>query len=125
MIIMAVGDPHCNAMHESYPDFLSDMRRAYKPDKIVIMGDVADNHCIHYHEKSPNAVSPRDEIAEARRQIKLLQKVTRGKETHVLTGNHDALPQRKAVSYGIPQEMIKRPDELWETKDWIWHPRFK
>lgn len=122
MIVLAVPDPQCPAMRPDFPDFLSDQKRAWKPDKIVIMGDLVDNHCINYHEKSPNADSGRDEIAKTRDQIKTLEKVLGTAD--VLIGNHDALPQRKAMTLGIPQDYMKQPWEVWETNKFKWLPRY-
>ena len=120
--VLVIGDTHCPVMLPEYPDFLNDTRKAWKCDRIVHIGDVADFHCISYHEKNPEAPSPEEELKSARKQIAILKKVF--KFVDVMIGNHDALPKRKASTLGIPYSLVKKPAEIWETPNWIWHERF-
>lgn len=121
--VFVVGDLHCPTDLDDYLDFCIENYKAYDCGHVVFIGDVVNNGLIAYHEHDPNwKYSPAQEIEIARKRVKRWHKAF--PKAVVMTGNHDALPYRKAMTAGIPDFMIKRPAEIWETKGWDWKPRF-
>lgn len=113
---------HCPCMLADFPDFLADVRRQYRANHAIILGDVADNRILNYWEKNPDLPGARDEYEEAKQQIAILHKLF--PNTDVLIGNHDALPNRQAKTAGIPSWFMKDMSDVWDTPTWRWHPRY-
>ena len=120
--VLIIGDTHAPAMRVDYPDFLRDIYKTWKCDTVVHIGDVVDWGAISYHEKDPNAMGPRDEYEQSKKQVAQLYKMF--PKAVVMTGNHDSLPKRKATTIGIPSELIRQYSDIWETPKWEWKPRY-
>jgi hypothetical protein len=120
---MVIGDLHCPCDLDSYLEFCLENYEAYECGHTVFIGDVANCGLISYHEFDPEwPYSPAQEIDITRERIAKWESAF--PDAHVMTGNHDALPYRKAKTAGIPRSMIRDPEEIWETETWTWHPRF-
>jgi hypothetical protein len=99
------------------------MYKKHKCNKVVFMGDIVDNHAISYHESDANGLSPGDELKLARYEVKKWYKAF--PKASICSGNHDELPYRKAQTMGIPSDMIKSPNDIWEIKaKWDWQDSF-
>jgi predicted phosphodiesterase len=109
-------------MQEDAIDFLRDIRRAWRCDKVVHIGDVVDWHCISYHEKDLNDLNYNEEFNTALRQVQKLKRAF--PKLTVMTGNHDSLPHRRACTAGLPGSVIKGNYQIWETPQWEWMPRY-
>ena len=120
--VLVIGDTHAPAMLPGYPDFLNDIYQGWNCDRVVHIGDVVDWAAISYHEKDPATPSPIEEYEAAKKQVATLAKLF--PELVVMTGNHDALPRRKATTIGIPHQLLKNYAEVWNTPGWDWRPRF-
>lgn len=108
-------------MRRGFVTFLQKVADRYQPDRIVHIGDLADWSAISYHEKNPSLSSASDEFRKARKQIKGL--VEAFPKADWLIGNHDALTERQAATAGLPKEVLKDYNELWEVP-WKVHERF-
>ena len=108
-------------MRTGYVQFLQRVADRYQPDRIVHIGDLVDNHAISYHERLPGLSSAKDEFKKARKQIKML--VDAFPKANWLIGNHDALTERQATSVGLPTEVLKSYNEIWDVP-WTVHDRF-
>lgn len=121
--VLVIGDLHIPTDLEDYLDFCLENAEAYECGKIIFIGDIVNNGLISYHEQDPDWIySPMQEVEISREGVKRWNKAF--PEAVVMTGNHDALPYRKAKSTGIPFHMIKDPASIWETTGWDWKPRF-
>lgn len=120
--VLVIGDTHAPAMLPGYPDFLNETYKAWQCNAVVHIGDVVDWAAISYHEKDPQTPSPLQEYDAAKRQVNELVKLF--PQAVVMTGNHDALPRRKATTIGIPHQLLKKYAEVWNTPGWNWRPRF-
>lgn len=118
---LAIGDTHCPAMRKGYVDFLQRVSDRHGCNHFVHIGDAVDWASISFHEKSPALLNASREFKEAKRQVQSLARAFPKAEW--LIGNHDALTERKAVSIGLPLEVLKDYADLWEI-DWKVHPRF-
>jgi len=102
-------------------DFTQRIRDAYKCDKIVMLGDLVDNHSISYHDKDPDLWSPKSEMDKVDKKLqkwfKAFPKLT------LCRGNHDMLVDRKAKTAGLPKRAFKSFREIWNLpKGWkdVW-----
>ena len=120
--VLVIGDTHAPAMRDDYIDFLNDIYKAWRCNAVVHIGDVVDWAAISYHEKEPEASGPMAEYTAAKDQVNALYKAF--PNAVVMTGNHDALPRRKAVTIGIPTQLIRKYADVWQTPKWDWRPRF-
>ena len=120
--VLVIGDTHAPAMLDGYTDFLRDIQKCWNCKEIVHIGDVVDWSAISYHEKDPSDPSAYDEYENAKKQVSQLYKLF--PKAVVMTGNHDSLPKRKATTIGIPEQLIRKYADIWETPKWDWKPRF-
>jgi len=121
--VLVIGDTHCPAMAEGYVQFLYNVYKHYDCKQVIHIGDLVDLHSISYHENDPDCLSPAQEIEAAKQQINML--IECFPRVSLLTGNHDALVQRKAVTAGLSQMMLKAYADLFcLPKKWVVYPRY-
>jgi len=132
MRVMVIGDLHEPVTHPGYLAFCQDLRRKYKCDTVVFIGDVVDWHAISFHAKEPECPGAGDEYEQTREKIHLWHKAF--PNAMVCIGNHDCRPQRLAKTVGIPERALLNYNTLWgyEKKDksikpltWTWGFHFK
>lgn len=121
MRVLVIGDTHIPFNHEKYLDFLLDVKKKYKTNRTVHIGDLVDNHAISYHESDPDGHSSGDEVSlvdmELRKWFKAFPKMD------IIMGNHDRLPERQAKTAGLSNRFIKSFKETWNLpKGWKVHP---
>ena len=109
--VLVIGDTHIPFEREDYLPFCKEVYRDYDCDTVVHIGDLVDNHAMSYHEHDPNGMSAGDEYELTKEQVRIWTKVF--PKVKVCKGNHDELPERKAITHGIPQAMIKNFKEIW------------
>ena len=119
--VLVIPDTHCPGMRRGFVDFLKRTSDLHQPDRIVHIGDLVDWQAISYHEKNPNLGSPYEEFKKAKKQVHKLAEAFPNVDW--LIGNHDALTHRQARTAGLPAEVIKSYNEIWEI-DWKVYPRF-
>ena len=118
--ILLISDLHCPYNHPDAFAFLKDVRDAYKPTRVICMGDEIDNHAISFHDSNPDLPAAGDELAEAINELKILYKLF--PKVDVLHSNHGSLSFRKALHHGLPKAFIKNMKEVLEApKGWEWH----
>lgn len=108
-------------MKRGYVTFLKRTFDQWGVDRVVHIGDLVDWNSISYHEKHPTNSNAVKEYQAALKQVRELSKAFPKAEW--LIGNHDALTQRQAITAGLPIEVLKDYNELWEV-DWTIHKRF-
>lgn len=99
--------------------FLSAVKKKYKPDLVVSLGDLEDWHSISMHDHDPDGMNPGKELQAIRDGVKLLSKVF--PNLMICTSNHGSLPFRRAFKYGMPQELIKDFSAILKSPPgWEW-----
>jgi predicted phosphodiesterase len=120
--VLVIGDTHAPCMHPNYLSFLKKIYKKHKCGRVVHIGDLVDWCSISYHDKEAFMPNPVDEFKEAQKQVKAIHKAF--PKADLLIGNHDSLPSRKAASLGLPDEVIRDFDRLWQLDGWTIHDRY-
>lgn len=114
-----IGDTHIPFELEGYLEHCVNMFDMWGVDIVVHVGDVIDNHAISYHEHDPNGMSDGDEILAA--VPKLEKWVSAFPDMLWVTGNHDDLPYRKAMTHGLARKRMADYASIFEIdglRDW-------
>ncbi len=119
--VLVIGDTHCPAMHPKYIGFLKKIEKKYKCNRVVHIGDSVDWNAISFHEKCPHMPSPAEEYKLAKKQIAKLYKAF--PDLDYMVGNHSDLPARKARATGLPEDVLRPFNELWDVPRWRVHER--
>lgn len=119
--ILVIPDQHFPYNHPDILAFLKAVKKKYRPDKIVNLGDELDYHSISFHDHDPDLLSPSDELQTAIARITPLYKLF--PEMDLLESNHGSLVFRKGKAHGIPRHVFKSYREVLGAPDkWKWHP---
>jgi len=117
--ILIISDLHCPYHHPHAFDFLKALKKKYKPDRVVCIGDEIDNHAASYHDSDPDLMSAGHELLQAQKDLKTLEKIF--PKMDLLESNHGSMFYRKSKTYGLPAFALKTYNQLWDVKDWKWH----
>ena len=118
--ILVIGDIHLPYQHPSAFSFLKEIKRKYKPTRIVSIGDLLDQHCFSRYDKDPEADSVIQEIEKARKDVQELSKIFPVMD--IVTGNHDIRLDLKAMKAGIPKTVLKDKKDIYDIpENWKWH----
>ncbi len=120
--VLIIGDTHCSSMHPSYVEFLLETADAWNTDRVVHIGDLTDFASISWHRTWQSHSSPSEEFENAKAQVASL--VEAFPDAQITTGNHGALPERRAEEIGLPMELFRNPQDLWEAPGWEFLPRY-
>lgn len=118
--ILVISDYHAPYGHKDTVPFLAALKKKYKFDKIVCIGDEIDGSSWSYHEAHTELPNPGEELELA---IKALQPIYKlFPKVDVLESNHGSLVYRKAITARIPSSAIKAyRDQIEAPKGWNWH----
>lgn len=117
--LLVISDMHWPYAHPDIIPFLKAVKKKFKPDTVVCIGDEVDFHALSYHESSPELPSAGDELQQAidglQPVYKLFPNVT------VVESNHGSMVLRKALTGGIPNKAIRSYNEVLDApKGWKW-----
>lgn len=119
--VLIISDMQIPYHHQDSLAFLKAVKKKYKPNHVVNIGDTVDNHCLSAWVKSPEAESANDEITSMLKDVGALGKIFPKME--VLLGNHCLRLERAAVRAGIPIHFLKDVgDWMGAPKGWNFHP---
>lgn len=90
----------------------------HKPDLVVCLGDITDQKIWSRWMKDIDDFSPSEEFLRAEEGIKKLHQWF--PNMLILRGNHDNRILNKAIEAGIPSQMFKDIDEVFNFKGWTW-----
>lgn len=117
--ILVISDMHHPYGHPDMLPFLKAVKKKYKPDTVVCIGDEADFHDSSFHDSDPDLDSAGIELDKAIKGLtpiyKLFPKVT------VIESNHGSMVMRKALVGKIPRKAIKSYNDVLDApKGWKW-----
>lgn len=118
--ILVISDQHFPYNHQDVIPFLRQIKKQYKPDKIINIGDEVDGHSISFHGHDPDLMAPSDELKSA------IEKMTPIFEMFpvmdLVDSNHGSLVYRRGKFSGLPRHVFKSYREiLGAPKGWHWH----
>lgn len=114
--VLVIGDLHAPFIKEGYLEFCKKIYKKYNCNKVVLIGDIIDNHFSSFHETDPDGYGAAEELKKAKEQIAEFYKAF--PRAYVCNGNHDILPNRKAFTGGISKSWIKDISEVLNTPGW-------
>lgn len=118
--VLIISDTHFPYVHPDVIAFLTAVKKKYKPDRVIHIGDEIDHHAISFHPSDPDLASPGDELASALLKLQPLYKLF--PKVDVMESNHGSLVYRKGKVHGIPRHVFKSYREVLEApKGWTWH----
>ncbi len=114
--VLVIGDLHEPFCHKGYLKFCKETYEKHNCNRVVLIGDIIDNHYSSYHESSADGLGGKFELEQA---IKKLSKWYKAfPNADVTLGNHDRIIIRKAQTSNIPSKWIKEFNEVLETPNW-------
>lgn len=117
--VLVISDLHIPYHHQDAFDFLKALKKKYKPDLVVNIGDELDHHAISMHEHNPDLMSAGDELKHSKEYIRELEKIF--PEMTLVHSNHSSLVYRRALKYGLPKDYLKSYNEfLGVGNGWKW-----
>ena len=117
--VLVISDLHIPYHHPDAFQFLAELKKKYKPDLVVNIGDELDHHAISMHEHNPDLMSAGDELKSSRVYVKELEKIF--PQMTLVHSNHSSLVYRRALKYGLPKDYLRSYNEfLGVGKGWIW-----
>lgn len=117
--ILIIPDIHFPFHHPYLFPFLSDIKKKYRPQIVICLGDELDLASFSFHDHLPEMPGPSDELNKGRELIKELNKIF--PKMSVLESNHGSLVYRRAKKNGIPRDLIKSYSDYLEIKGWDWY----
>lgn len=117
--VLVISDLHIPYHHKDSFEFLIALKKKYKPDCVVNIGDELDHHAISMHDSNPDLMSAGDELRQSREYIKELSKIF--PQMTLVHSNHSSLVYRRALKYGLPKDYLKSYNEFLGVGDgWKW-----
>jgi metallophosphoesterase superfamily enzyme len=116
MKVLVIGDLHEPFCLDGYLEYCKKMRKKYRTNKTVFIGDVIDNHYSSYHETDADGMGGGDELKLAKKKIKKWYRAF--PDADVTIGNHDRMIMRKAQTSAIPKEWIKNYCDVLDVPGW-------
>ena len=119
--ILIISDLHEPYSHTDSHAFLTAIKKKYKPDRVVNIGDELDYHALSFHDSDPDLPKASKELELGLYKIKMLEKLF--PKMDLLHSNHGSLVFRKRKYYGLPDYIIKDYADILDVnkKNWKWH----
>lgn len=119
--VLVIGDLHFPYHRgEDTFSFLSAIKKKFKPDRVISIGDEVDYHGISFHNSDPDLLSPGHELEKAIACIKRLEDIFPSMD--ILESNHGSLVYRKAKATGLSSKFFKNYNEIYGvSQKWKWH----
>lgn len=117
--ICVLSDMHHPYAHPDLIPFLNAVKKKYKPDKIICIGDEADFHDASFHDSNPDLDSAGVELDKAIISLKEVYKLF--PDCTIVESNHGSMVLRKALAGKIPKKAIKSYNDILDApKGWNW-----
>tara|TARA_R100000654_G_scaffold5716_1_gene15734 strand:+ start:1711 stop:2409 length:699 start_codon:yes stop_codon:yes gene_type:complete len=116
--ILVISDMHLPYQHKDAIKFLSEIKKEFKPDRVINIGDLLDFHAISMHTHDPDLASAGHELTMARKYVRELESIY--PQVTEVDSNHSSLVYRRAIKYGMSREFLKDYGDFLGTKKWNW-----
>ena len=109
---------HLPYQHKDAIQFLKEIKKEFKPDFIVNIGDLLDFHAINMHSHDPDLYSAGMELDKAKEYIKQIEDIF--PNVTEVDSNHSSLVYRRALKYGMSRKFLRDYGDFLGTKKWKW-----
>jgi len=117
--VLIISDTHIPYHVPELMDFLKLLKKKYKPDRVIHIGDEVDKHAMSFHDSDPDLPSAGDELRISKKYIWELKKIF--PDMILLHSNHSSLIYRKALKHGMPRAYLRSYNDFLEVdKRWKW-----
>ena len=116
--ILVISDLHIPYHHKDSLEFLKEIKKEFKPDTIVNIGDLLDFHAINMHTHDPDLYSAGMELDKSKEYIKQLESIF--PKMVEVESNHSSLVYRRALKYGMSRKFLRDYGDFLGTKKWKW-----
>jgi len=116
--ILVISDMHLPYQHKDAIIFLKEIKKEFKPDFVVNIGDLLDFHAISMHEHNPDLYSAGQELDKAKEYIKEIENIY--PEVTEVDSNHSSLVYRRALKFGMSKQFLKPYGDFLGTRKWKW-----
>jgi len=120
--LLTIGCIHEPCSRPGAIEFCREIKRRYRCNEVVFLGDINDFHAISFHAKHPDMPGPKDEFKLAYDRIQLWKRAF--PNAKVVLGNHDRRVIRLAETVNIPSVFIRNYSDTWNTPNWEWGNEF-
>lgn len=118
--ILVISDLQCPYHHIDAFSFLREIKKQFKPTRIINIGDEADFNGLNFHGLDPDMKSAGHELIEVRHYMNQLEKIFPIMD--ILESNHGLLPARRAKAAGLPSAMLRSYNDIMDVGNgWKWH----
>lgn len=119
MRVLVISDFHAPAHSPHVVDWLADLKRKYKPQNVVCIGDLGDQHAWSTHSDDPHSLGPDEEDIYTLRVLKQLYRLF--PRVKACIGNHDLRLARRCGGIGIPSRLQRTVSEIYSSPaGWQW-----
>lgn len=112
-VMLFVPDLHIPYEHPDALAFIKKVKKQYKPNVVVNLGDMLDFHDISFHDSDPDLARAGEELELAREKIAEWEKVI--PEQYIVGSNHGDLPLRKFKASGLPKALLRNYNEIYDV----------
>ena len=116
--ILVISDMHLPYQHKDAISFLKEIKKEFKPDFVVNIGDLLDFHAISMHTHDPDLYSAGMELDRSKEYIKELEALF--PQVTEVDSNHSSLVYRRALKFGMSKQFLKPYGEFLGTRKWKW-----
>lgn len=117
--ILLISDQHAPFNHPDMLCFLAAIKKKYKPTLVVNGGDEVDGHALSFHDSDSDLPSAGDELLQATKTLKKLEKMF--PKMLLLDSNHGSLALRRMKHHGIPVKYLQTPQQIYGVSNkWQW-----
>jgi len=121
--ILVIGDLHAPVMHPGAVDFLADLKKTFKPDAVVQVGELFDGYTFSKFMRDPDTPNAVTEIESTIEALQPLYKLF--PDMSVCYGNHCLRHMKRATEAGLPSILFKSFKDLLECpKGWNFAEKF-
>jgi len=114
--VLVIPDLHIPYHNPDFLDFIKGVKRKYKCDTIVNIGDFIDHHALSFHDSEPMLQGVTGEWKSVKEYAKewyrAFPKLT------LIQGNHDRIPARQLRKLGMEPSIFMKPlKEIYDMPD--------
>ena len=117
--IIYIPDTHAPFTDMAALKFIAARVKKYKPDLIVMGGDLLDEKAWSRFPKDSDDYSPHEEFEYAIEVVNSMHDMF--PNMHVIMGNHDFRIAKKAMEAGLTRHIVRELNEVFDCPSWTWH----